>query len=48
LWGEEWAGYEKNRLELVLSRLRKKIMALDPLISNPIQAVRNPGLFNAN
>ncbi len=43
LWGEEWAGYEKNRLELVLSRLRKKIMAVDPLISNPIQAVRNLG-----
>jgi len=43
LWGEEWAGYKKNRLELILSRLRKKIMAIDPLISNPIQAVRNLG-----
>jgi len=43
LWGDEWEGYEKNRLELILSRLRKKIRANDSSISNPIRSVRNQG-----
>lgn len=40
---EDWFGYEKNRLELLISRLRQKIMMSGKLTANPIKAVRNEG-----
>lgn len=40
---ENWAIYEKNRLELLLSRLRTKIRALQPMAINPIKSLRNEG-----
>lgn len=45
LWGEDWVGYEKNRIELLFSRLRKKIKMLDESAKAPIQAIRNKGYF---
>ncbi len=41
--GESWVTFEKNRLELVFTRLRHKIAAVmtDPI--NPIKAARNAG-----
>lgn len=41
--GEDWLLYEKNRLELLLSRLRQKIRATGELAINPVKAVRNEG-----
>ena len=41
--GEDWMQYEKNRLELLLSRLRQKIRATKELGINPIKSVRNEG-----
>ena len=41
--GEDWLQYEKNRLELILSRLRQKIRAAEGVSTNPIKAVRNEG-----
>ena len=40
---EDWLQYEKNRLELLLSRLRQKIRATNEISSNPIKSVRNEG-----
>jgi DNA-binding response OmpR family regulator len=40
---EDWPLYEKNRLELLLSRLRHKIRATSELSGNPIKSVRNEG-----
>ena len=40
---EEWMQYEKNRLELMLSRLRQKIRSADGGNLNPIKPVRNEG-----
>lgn len=45
LWGEDWVGYEKNRIELLFSRLRKKIKMLDESAKAPIKAIRNKGYF---
>lgn len=42
-WGENWLTYEKNRLELLLSRLRAKIKLIHNDKSNPIRAMRNQG-----
>ncbi len=43
LWNENWITYEKNRLELCLSRLRKKIKSISSSNINPIRAVRHEG-----
>lgn len=40
---EDWLLYEKNRLELLLSRLRQKIRGTNELLINPIKSVRNEG-----
>lgn len=40
---EDWLLYEKNRLELLLSRLRQKIRATNELSINPIKSVRSEG-----
>lgn len=40
---EDWLQYEKNRLELILSRLRQKIRAAENVSTNPIKSVRNEG-----
>jgi len=42
-WDENWLSYEKNRLELLLSRLRSKIKAVSHYRDNPIRAMRNQG-----
>lgn len=42
-WGEDWLTYEKNRLELLLSRLRVKIKSIDSGNINPIRSIRNQG-----
>ena len=41
--GENWLQYEKNRLELILSRLRQKIRKVENVSANPIKSVRNEG-----
>lgn len=41
--GEDWMSYEKNRLELMLSRLRQKIQAAEKLKISPIKVARNEG-----
>lgn len=41
--GEDWMQYEKNRLELMLSRLRQKVRSTNELGINPIKSVRNEG-----
>jgi len=42
--GEKWMDFEKNRLELLFSRLRKKIKQVTPHSNeNPIRALRNKG-----
>jgi len=43
LWNENWLTYEKNRLELFLSRLRTKIKSINNQSMNPIRAVRHEG-----
>ena len=40
---ENWLNYEKNRLELILSRLRQKIRSANGESLNPIKSVRNEG-----
>lgn len=40
---EDWLSYEKNRLELLISRLRQKIQLTGELTANPIKALRNKG-----
>ena len=40
---EDWMQYEKNRLELLLSRLRQKVRSTNELAINPIKSVRNEG-----
>ncbi len=42
-WNENWLTYEKNRLELLLSRLRSKIKGLSNDKANPIRSIRNQG-----
>lgn len=42
-WGEDWLSFEKNRLELLLSRLRTKIKSVSDNKVNPIRAIRNQG-----
>jgi len=42
-WGENWMIFEKNRLELLLSRLRGKIKAMSEDTLNPVRAIRNHG-----
>ena len=42
-WGENWLHYEKNRLELSLSRLRRKIKNISDDSLNPVRAIRNQG-----
>jgi len=42
-WGEEWINFEKNRLELLLSRLRTKIKNISDDSLNPIRAIRHQG-----
>jgi len=42
-WGENWLRFEKNRLELLLSRLRRKIKDNSNIKLNPIRSVRNEG-----
>jgi len=42
-WDEDWLTFEKNRLELLLSRLRTKIKAINDVKLNPIRAIRNQG-----
>jgi len=42
-WGNDWLTFEKNRLELVLSRLRSKIKSNSSINFNPIRSVRNEG-----
>ena len=44
---ENWLIYEKNRLELILSRLRQKIRQASGASGNPIKAVRNEGYLLA-
>lgn len=41
--GENWLQYEKNRLELILSRLRLKIRSAETVSANVIKSVRNEG-----
>lgn len=41
--GEDWMTYEKNRLELIFSRLRSKMRSIYPLSHNPIKSLRNEG-----
>jgi len=43
LWNENWVTYERNRLELFLSRLRTKIKSISSNSINPIRAVRHEG-----
>ena len=43
--GENWLTFEKNRLELLFSRLRKKIKQTDPSGQNLIRTVRNQGYY---
>lgn len=45
MWGEDWLSYEKNKVELLFSRLRKKMKMLDNSVKSPIQAIRNQGYF---
>ena len=40
---ENWLQYEKNRLELMLSRLRQKIRLTNGESLNPIKSIRNEG-----
>ena len=42
-WDEDWLTFEKNRLELLLSRLRTKIKNINDIKLNPIRAIRNQG-----
>ena len=42
-WGDNWMTFEKNRLELLLSRLRRKIKDNSDVEFNPIRSVRNEG-----
>ncbi|BCG63937.1 MAG: two-component system, OmpR family, response regulator [Methyloprofundus sp.] len=42
-WGEDWVLFERNRMELLLSRLRSKIKAINSDQSNPIRSIRNQG-----
>jgi len=42
-WGEDWFLFERNRMELLLSRLRSKIKTIGNIQSNPIRSVRNQG-----
>lgn len=43
-FGENWIDFDKNRLELLISRLRQKMVANDGHgVKNPIRAVRNKG-----
>ncbi len=42
-WGEEWINFEKNRLELLLSRLRTKMKNISDDSLSPIRAIRNQG-----
>ncbi|MDF1583712.1 MAG: response regulator transcription factor [Methyloprofundus sp.] len=42
-WGEDWMLFEKNRLELLLSRLRTKIKHMNGDTLNPIRTIRNEG-----
>ena len=41
--GERWQLFEKNRLELVLSRLRRKLGGDESGRGNPIRSARNEG-----
>lgn len=41
--GENWLHYEKNRMELIISRLRRKISSIAPLPGPCIRAIRNGG-----
>ncbi len=41
--GENWMVYEKNRLELIFSRLRQKIRAISDLSTHMIRSNRNEG-----
>ncbi len=43
--GENWLTFEKNRLELLFSRLRKKIKQTDPSGHNLIRTIRNKGYY---
>lgn len=40
---EDWLSFEKNRLELLLSRLRSKIRVGDDANANPFRSARNQG-----
>lgn len=42
-FGEDWLLFEKNRLELLFSRLRQKIASVGGEAFNPIKSVRNQG-----
>lgn len=42
LWGEDWVYFEKNRLELFVSRLRTKIKVFNADV-NPIRSIRHKG-----
>lgn len=42
-WGDNWLSFEKNRLELLFSRLRRKIKDSSDIKINPIRSVRNEG-----
>jgi len=42
-WGEDWMLFEKNRLELLLSRLRTKMKNMSDDALNPIRAIRHEG-----
>ncbi|NOQ76820.1 MAG: diguanylate cyclase [Methylococcaceae bacterium] len=42
-WGEDWLQFEKNKLELLVSRLRRKIKNISSVDFNPICSVRNGG-----
>lgn len=40
---EEWLSFEKNRMEMLLSRLRAKLKDEGSVSVNPIRAIRNKG-----
>jgi len=41
--GEDWLKFEKNRLELLISRLRRKFKDYSEIDFNPIRSIRNEG-----